>query len=76
MLDPLYVKQANAGGGILNPTVVVGELVVGTWKRTLEKGSVVVKSRWFSSPKPSDCRALAVAADKYGTFLGLRAIVA
>ncbi|MBI4790878.1 MAG: AlkZ family DNA glycosylase [Chloroflexi bacterium] len=71
VLDPLYVKQTNAGGGMLNPTIVINGQVVGTWKRKLPKSSVVITSNWFTAPKKSDQHALAVAARRYGAFLGL-----
>lgn len=71
VLDPLYVKQANAGGGILNPTIVIDGLVVGTWKRVLKKESVVITPTWFSKPSDAQKSTLAQAAHLYGAFLDL-----
>jgi hypothetical protein len=75
VLDPIYARQANAGGGILNPTIVIDGQVVGTWKRTLRKDSVVVTPHWFSSPTKSQQRALETAARRYAAFLGLAAML-
>ena len=71
VLNPLYVKQTNAGGGMLNPIMVIQGQVVGTWKRILKKDRVVVTPRWFTTPKKSDHRALEQVTQEYGTFLGL-----
>jgi len=75
VLDPLYVKQTNAGGGMLNPTIVVNGQVVGTWKRTLQKDTVVITPSWFTAPMKSDHHALETAAQQYGVFLGLSAML-
>ncbi|MBI5304149.1 MAG: AlkZ family DNA glycosylase [Chloroflexi bacterium] len=74
VLDPLYVMQTNAGGGMLNPTIVVNGQVIGTWKRTLQKDTVVITPSWFAAPKKSDQRMLK-AARQYGAFLGLSAML-
>ena len=76
VLDPRYVKQTNAGGGMLNPTIVIDGQVVGTWKRTLERNRAVIAPQWFAPPKKSEQRALEIAARRYGTFLGLSPVIA
>ncbi len=76
VVDPLHVKQTNAGGGMLSPTIVINGRVVGTWKRTLQKDSVVITPSWFTSPKKSDEHSLAAAAQHYSAFLGLPAVLA
>ena len=75
VLDPQFVKQTNAGGGMLNPTIVIDGQIVGTWKRTLQKDSVVITPSWFTKPTKSDQHALERAAQQYGTFLGLSAVI-
>ena len=75
VLNPLFARQTNNGGGILNPTIVINGQVVGTWKRTLQKNTVVITPLWFTSPKKSDLRSLAIAAQQYGDFLGLPAAI-
>jgi hypothetical protein len=70
VLDPTYAKQANSGNGIFYPTIVVDGQVVGTWKRTLKKDSLVVIPSPFANLKRAETRAIAEAANRYGKFLG------
>jgi len=71
ILDPAYVKQTNAGGGMLSPTILVDGQVVGTWRRTFKGGSVVLTPSWFVVQQKAQEQALAAAALRYGVFLGL-----
>lgn len=75
-LGPVYAERSDSGIAILSPTMVIDGQVVGTWKRTLEKDSVVLTPSPFNSLKKADKRALGSAADQYGAFLGLRAVLA
>jgi len=76
VLDPLYAKRADSGNGIFNPTMVLDGQVVGTWKRTLQKGSVAITLRSFTALKKTEKHAFAEAARRYGAFLGLPAALA
>ena len=69
VLDPTYAKQANSGNGIFYPTIVVDGQVVGTWKRTLKKDSLVVTPSPFANLKRAETRAIAEVANRYGKFL-------
>lgn len=71
VLDPAFVKAINAGGGLLNPAIVIDGQVVGVWKRTLKKTTVAVSPAWFRPPDRWQQEAYAQAAEKYGGFLGL-----
>lgn len=73
VLDPQLVKRINAGGGMLNPTIVIDGQVVGTWKRTLKKDSVTIVPTWFAPPSEPQIHALHLAAQRYAAFLNLRA---
>lgn len=68
-----HARQVNAGWGILNPTVVVGGEVIGTWKRTMRKDAVAITPRLFRPLKKNQERMLHGAAARYSAFLGLRA---
>ena len=70
VLDPLYAKQVNSGNGVFSPTMVVDGQVVGTWKRTLKRGAVVITPSLFTKINKAETRALAEAASRYGEFLG------
>ncbi len=76
VLDPLYAKQANSVNGILSPTIVINGQVVGTWKRTLKKGSVVITPSPFTKLKKAEKHALTTAAHQYGAFLELPVMLA
>ena len=44
VLAPAHARRVNAGGGLLHPAVVAGGMVVGTWRRTFERGTGVPRS--------------------------------
>jgi hypothetical protein len=76
VLDPQYVRQTNAGGGMLSPIIVIDGQVLGVWKRTLKKKAVVVEASWFTEPDQAQLEALSRAVDQYGAFLNLPALLA
>lgn len=51
--------------------IVAGGRIVGTWKRTLARGSVVVEARFFKPAAAAQHRAFTAAAKRLGKFLGL-----
>lgn len=69
ILDPSDAKKVNAGGGMLNPVIVIGGHVVGTWRRTRTADSVVVTPLPFKTLGPIEKQAVAAAARRYGGFL-------
>lgn len=75
VLNPLDAQRADSGNGIFNPTLVLDGQVVGTWKRTLAKGSVAITLRPFTRLKKTEEHAFAEAARQYGAFLGLPAVL-
>jgi hypothetical protein len=66
--------QRNAGS-VLSPAIVINGRVVGTWKRTLNKGSVIVAPQLFTSLSKTEERAVARAAVRYGAFLRLQLVL-
>jgi hypothetical protein len=75
VLDPKHVKRLNAGGGMLGTSIVVDGRVIGTWRRTLARATVVIELDLFEAPVPRARQAIA-AAQRYGAFLGLQISVA
>lgn len=71
ILDPQFRLRANAGGGMLNPTILIDGQVMGTWKRTLQKKTVIIKPNWFAEPTQTHKDAFRVACKQYGAFLKL-----
>lgn len=78
VLDSQHVQryaQPNTGG-MLSPTIVMNGRVVGTWKRVLKAGSVVIAPTLFTSLSKADKHAVAVATHRYGAFLTLPPVLA
>jgi hypothetical protein len=75
VLNPLCAKLANSGNGIFFPTIVVDGQVVGTWKRALKKGAVVITPSPFAKLNGAATRAFAAAASRYGEFLGASVVL-
>lgn len=76
VLDPSRAKLINPGNGVFSPAVVIGGRVVGTWKRALKKGAVVVTPTPFAGLERDEERALAAAAARYAAFLDMPVVVA
>ena len=74
VLNPLYAKQS--GNGIFSSTIVIDGQVVGTWKRTMKKDTLIITPSPFEKLSKPNVRALAEAADRYGKFLGGKVILA
>ena len=70
VLNPEYVKQVNAGGGLLNPIIVIDGRVMGTWKRTLTAKAVKVELEPFQPLTQTQLSTIELAGQRYGTFLG------
>jgi len=73
-IEPRHVRTMTARNGFLS-TVVVDGKVVGTWKRTLQKGAALIKTNLFDPPTPAMRRTLTVAAERYGQFIGMPVIL-
>jgi hypothetical protein len=66
-LDPVDAKRL---GSLLSPTIVVNGRVVGTWKRRLARGTLVIVPGFFSPSTEGRLRALRPALERYGAFVG------
>jgi hypothetical protein len=60
---------------MFSPTVVIAGRVAGVWKRTFKKDTVVITASPFTSFSEAQKRAITVAAERYGRFVGLSASV-
>ncbi len=58
------------GNGMFKPTVVVDGEVVGTWKRTLRAGEIVIEPVFFGRLSKTARDGLPAAARAYGAFQG------
>jgi hypothetical protein len=75
VLDPGHGRDVS-GNGIFYPIVVLEGRVAGTWKRELKKDSVVITLSTFKTLKKKERQAVAVAAERYGNFLGRSTVLA
>jgi hypothetical protein len=66
-LDPADTGRL---ASLLSPTIVVKGRVVGTWKRRLTRGRLVIVPRFFSPSTEGRLRTLRPALERYGAFLG------
>jgi hypothetical protein len=76
-LDPRYNGLIVPGGnGIFNPVIVIGGRVVGTWKRTFKKDSVVITFSPFTALSDEQTGTITAAAERYGHFVGMTPVMA
>lgn len=71
VLDPTYDRQAVSSNGVFRPVILIDGQVVGIWKRTSKKGSVIITPSPFSSLTDAENQAVVGAANVYSAFLGL-----
>ena len=74
-VDPAHATSLSSGGGVLSPTIVADGRVVGTWKRTFKKDSVVLTVPPFAPLSEARNRALNAAVERYCRFVGMPATV-
>lgn len=71
MIDEKHAAKLWAMGNALSHIVVVDGQIIGTWKRTLKKDTVVIETNIFTRLTRAESRAVAAAVHQYGVFLGL-----
>lgn len=76
MIEAKHAARLSGRGNALAYIVVVDGRIVGTWRRKLRKDSVVIQVEPFAPLTRARKRAIAEAADRYGSFLGRSAIMA
>jgi hypothetical protein len=72
IIDPAYGKRADS---ILSQTIVLNGQIVGNWKRTLQKGSVVITPHLFTSLTEAEHHTFNRAAQRYAAFLEMSVAV-
>ncbi len=76
VLDPIYHPITHPGkNGVFSPTVVIDGRVAGVWKRILKQKSVSITAQPFTTFTGEQDQAIAAAAQRYGEFLGLPAVL-
>jgi hypothetical protein len=70
VLRPKYAGRLQA---LLSPVVEIDGKIVGTWSRQRTKGKVLLRLTPFTRIAATSRRAIALAAKRYGEFLGVPA---
>lgn len=71
VLAPTYANLICPGGnGVFQPTMVLNGKVVGTWKRVLKKGKVLITLTPFVPLNDVALASFVPAAERYAAFLG------
>ncbi|WP_353482048.1 winged helix DNA-binding domain-containing protein [Haliscomenobacter sp.] len=71
VFESKWHKEAITSNGIFKPIIVVDGLVVGTWKRTVQKNKVVIEPTFFDPKDKLAIEVMEKATAAFGTFLGL-----
>lgn len=71
VLDPIYAKCVNAGGGMPKPTVVINGDVLGTWHYKLTKRKMAVTIQPFRQLESIERDLIEQAAVRLGNFASL-----
>ena len=73
--DDPALRRLILKNGMLSPTILISGRVAGTWRRTVRNGTVKIVTTPFSPLTGAEQDALAVAAQRYGEFLGMPVLV-
>ncbi len=69
-------KIVPGNNGMFMPTIVSNNQIVGTWKRAVKKGKIIITPEFFEASGQTETEALEIAAERYGRFLGMPASLA
>jgi hypothetical protein len=69
VFDVSDLTKFDARGNVLNPTIVLDGRVVGTWKRTIKKDTVMVTPSLFAPLNEVETRSFIESTNRYGAFL-------
>ncbi len=60
---------------MLGPVIVVDGYVVGSWRRTFKRGTVVIEAKPFTVLSEQERREVGLSAARYGEFLAVSAVL-
>jgi hypothetical protein len=69
--EPEYAQLFMMRNVVFSHFIVVDGRVVGSWKRTFQKNTVVIMLRSFEPLSEAQSQAIRAAAERYGSFLGM-----
>ncbi len=73
VFDALYTDKLDPRGGLLTNTMVLDGQVIGTWKRTFKKNTIVIEANPFVPLSNTETCAFAASANRYSAFLRMHA---
>jgi hypothetical protein len=73
---PTVAAKLIALGNALTHVIVVDGQIVGTWKRTDSTAATAIAMNTFARLTKRETRAIALAADRFGAFLGKKVVLA
>ena len=72
IFDTAHTEKLDSRGSVLAQHVILSAgQIIASWKRTLQKKSVVIESKPFIELKKSEMKAIIQAAERYANFLNL-----
>lgn len=71
-LETLHVKKVFTINGIFNPVVIINGKIAAIWKRSFNKGEVVIQLEAFQTLTPIQKAGIAKAAKQFGKFIGMK----
>jgi hypothetical protein len=72
VLEPEYANRVVPGGnGVFYPTIVSDGRVVGTWKRSVKKNTILMSASPFTSLSAAEDAEFSAAASRYAEFHNL-----
>jgi hypothetical protein len=74
--DVEFATRLSALGNALTHVIVVDGQIVGTWKHTLNRETVVIEPNLFRRLTKAESQAIGVAARRYGDFLQRSVVLA
>jgi Winged helix DNA-binding domain len=69
IFDALHTNKLDPRSGLLTNTMVLDGQVVGTWKRTFKKNTVVIEANPFVPLSDTETCTFVAPANRYGEFL-------
>lgn len=76
VLDPAYAQRVCPGNnGVFMPTMVSQGRMIGLWKKTFRKETLILGAEPFSTFTIADKEAFAAASRPYGAFLGVSMVM-
>jgi hypothetical protein len=72
IFDSAHTDKLDSRGSVLAQHVILtAGRIIASWKRTLQKNTVVIETKPFVALKKSEMKAIIQSAERYATFLGL-----